>query len=248
MTLAASAWGRLPIVAETGSDPQNGLPLGLTSTIPSMSQPDRADTPLATGTVTFLFTDIEGSIRLWEQEPERMKPALAAHDALARKAIEGHHGTVVKMTGDGVHAAFDDSLDALAATVDLQKALADPAATHGVPLRVRCGLHSGVVERRDNDYFGDPVNRAARIVGAAHGGQVLLTQAVVDGVRAILPAAVSLRDLGKVRLRDCESEHICNHAPAIAARVSQHCDRSSDAEQPTAAGEFVHRPRAWLAD
>jgi predicted ATPase/class 3 adenylate cyclase len=174
-----------------------------------MSQLYRADVPLANGTVTFLFTDIEGSSRLWEQEPERMKPALAAHDALARKAIEGHHGTVVKMTGDGVHAAFDDSLDALAATVDLQKALADPAATHGVPLRVRCGLHAGVVERRDNDYFGDPVNRAARIVGAAHGGQVLLTQAVVDGVREILPAAVSLRDLGKVRLKDLSTaEHV----------------------------------------
>ncbi len=160
-------------------------------------------------TVTFLFTDIEGSTRLWEQEPERMKPALAAHDALARKAIEGHHGTVVKMTGDGMYAAFDDVLDALVATVDLQQALADPVATHGVPLRVRCGLHAGVVERRDNDYFGSPVNRAARIMSAAHGGQVLLSQAVVDGVREILPAAVSLRDLGRVRLKDLSTaEHV----------------------------------------
>jgi len=168
-----------------------------------------ADTPLASGTVTFLFTDIEGSIRLWEQEPERMRSALAAHDALARKAIESHHGTVVKMTGDGVHAAFDDALDALAATVDLQQALADPVATHGVPLRTRCGLHAGVVERRDNDYFGSPVNRAARIMGAAHGGQVLLSQAVVDSVRELLPAALSLRDLGKVRLKDLSTpEHV----------------------------------------
>ena len=174
-----------------------------------MQQLHRADTSLASGTVTFLFTDIEGSIRLWEREPERMKPALAAHDALARKAIEGHHGTVVKMTGDGIHAAFDEALDALAATVDLQQALADPAATHGVQLRARCGLHAGVVERRDNDYFGGPVNRAARIMGAAHGGQVLLSQAVVDAVRELLPAAVSLRDLGKVRLKDLSTpEHV----------------------------------------
>ena len=174
-----------------------------------MPQLYRADIPLASGTVTFLFTDIEGSTRLWEQQPERMKPALAAHDALARKTIEGHHGTVVKMTGDGIHAAFDDAVDALAATVALQQALADPAATHGVPLRVRCGLHAGVVERRDNDYFGGPVNRAARIVGAAHGGQVLLSQAVFDGVRETLPAAVSLRDLGKVRLKDLSTpEHV----------------------------------------
>ena len=83
-----------------------------------------------------------------------MSRALAAHDALARSAVEAHRGRVVKMTGDGMHAVFDDALDALAATVDLQQALADPAATNGVPLRVRCGLHAGVVERRDNDYFG----------------------------------------------------------------------------------------------
>jgi len=174
-----------------------------------MLEPHPADTMLATGTVTFLFTDIEGSTRLWEQEPERMKPALAAHDALSRKAIEGHHGTVVKMTGDGVHAAFDDTLDALAATLDMQQALANPAATHGVPLRVRCGLHAGVVERRDNDYFGGPVNRAARIMSAAHGGQVLLSQAVAAMVADSLPACVTLRDLGLVRLRDLASpEHV----------------------------------------
>jgi len=138
-----------------------------------------------------------------------MSQALAAHDELARKAIEGHHGTVVKMTGDGMYAAFDDVLDALVATLDLQQALADPVATHGVPLRVRCGLHAGVVERRDNDYFGSPVNRAARIMSAAHGGQVLLSQAVVDCVRETLPAAVSLRDLGRVRLKDLSSpEHV----------------------------------------
>src|SRR5712671_3916122 len=129
----------------------------------------RADS-LPTGTVTFLFTDIEGSTSLWEQEGARMSQALAAHDALARRAVESRRGRVVKTTGDGVHAAFDDALDALAATVDLQQALAHPDATFGVALRVRCGLHAGVVERRDDDYFGSPVNRAARIMSAAHGG------------------------------------------------------------------------------
>src|SRR5450631_2830608 len=153
-----------------------------------MSDPYRANTPLATGTLTMLFTDIEGSTALWEQDGARMSQALAAHDALARKAVESRRGTVVKMTGDGMHAAFDDALDALAATVDLQQALANPAATHGVSLHVRCGLHAGVVERRDNDYFGSPVNRAARIMSTAHGGQVLLSQAVVDGMGQILPA------------------------------------------------------------
>ena len=162
-----------------------------------------------TGAVTFLFTDIEGSTRLWEQDPERMSAALAGHDALARAAVEGHRGTVVKMTGDGMCAAFGDPVDALNATLALQRALADRATTNDVPLRVRCGLHAGIVEHRDSDFFGPPVNRAARIMGAAHGGQVLLSQAVVDCVLTALPPAVSLRDLGKVRLRDlARPEHV----------------------------------------
>jgi predicted ATPase/class 3 adenylate cyclase len=175
-----------------------------------MSVTDRsADASWMTGTVTFLFTDIEGSTRLWEEEPERMRSALAGHDAASRAAVESHHGQIVKSTGDGVHAAFDDALDALGAAVELQEAIADPAATNGVPLRVRCGMHSGMVERRDNDYFGSPVNRAARIMSAAHGGQVLLSQAVAASVRDILPAPLSLRDLGKVRLKDLSApEHV----------------------------------------
>ena len=160
------------------------------------------------GTVTFLFTDVEGSTRLWEEEPERMKPALAWHDAMSRAAVEAHGGLLVKSTGDGVHAAFDNAVDALQAAVDLQQAMR-PQATNCVPLRVRCGLHAGAVERRDNDYFGSPVNRAARIMSAAHGGQVLLSQAVADCVRDLLPHAVSLRDLGKVRLKDLSTpEHV----------------------------------------
>ena len=84
------------------------------------------------------------------------------HDALARRTVERHRGTVVKMTGDGLYAAFEDPLDAVGATIELQQVLDDPAATEGIALRVRCGMHAGVVERRDNDYFGSSVNRAAR--------------------------------------------------------------------------------------
>jgi predicted ATPase/class 3 adenylate cyclase len=158
---------------------------------------------------TFLFTDIEDSTRLWEREPERMRPALACHDAIARAAVEGHRGVVVKMTGDGVHAAFEDPLDAIGATVQLQLAVADPETTSGIALQVRCGLHAGVVERRDDDFFGSAVNRAARIMGAAHGGQVLLSQAVAVLVGERLPAGVTLRALGSVRLRDLASpEHV----------------------------------------
>jgi predicted ATPase/class 3 adenylate cyclase len=170
-----------------------------------MPSKPRADSLSPTGTVTFLFTDIEGSTRLWEQDPERMRPALARHDALARTAVEGNRGNVVKMIGDGVHAVFEDPLDAVSATLQLQQALADSEAAGGVPLRVRCGLHLGVVERRDNDFFGSAVNCAARIMAAAHGGQMIVSQAVVDRVADRLPDAVSLRDLGSVRLRDLAS-------------------------------------------
>ena len=167
-----------------------------------MPEPHRAITPLATGTMTFLFTDIEGSTRLWDEAPERMRPALSLHDAIAQDAVLRHRGNVVKTTGDGIHAVFGDPLDAIAATLDLQQALADPEATAGVALRVRCGLHVGVEERRDNDFHGRAVNRAARIMSAAHGGQVLVSEAVAALIRDRLPEGVALRDLGQVRLRD----------------------------------------------
>ena len=157
---------------------------------------------------TYLFTDIEGSTRLWEREPERMRPALARHDVLTHEAVEQNGGRVVKTTGDGFHAVFDDPLDALAATLHLQLSLADPEATAGVPLRVRCGLHAGVDERRDNDFFGPVVNRAARIMSSAHGGQILVSQAVVALIADRLPPDVSLRDLGRVRLRDLTNSEL----------------------------------------
>jgi hypothetical protein len=134
-----------------------------------------------------------------------MRQVLARHDAVVQAAIKAHHGTVVKMTGDGVFATFEDPLNAITATLQLQHALADPDPTNGIGLRVRCGVHVGTVERRGKDYFGSPVNRAARIMGTAHGGQVLLSQAAASLVRDRLPRDVSLRDLGSVRLRDLAS-------------------------------------------
>jgi len=157
---------------------------------------------VSAGLVTFLFTDIEGSSRLWEQVPERMRSALARHDALARGAVERHGGRVVKMLGDGMHAAFDVPSDAVQAIVELQLALAETSGTNELPLRIRCGLHVGDVERREGDFFGSAVNRAARIMSVAHGGQVLLSHAVAEQVAGKLPAGITLRDLGTVRLRD----------------------------------------------
>lgn len=158
--------------------------------------------PGTSGVVTFLFTDIEGSTRLWEKAPDRMREALARHDAVAREVVERHRGRFVKSTGDGIHAAFDEPSDALGTTIDLLRGLADPRATAGVTLQVRCGLHAGSDEQRDNDFFGRSVNRAARIMSVAHGGQVLLSQTVVDHLGDRLPPGATLRDLGRVRLRD----------------------------------------------
>jgi predicted ATPase/class 3 adenylate cyclase len=152
--------------------------------------------------ITYLFTDIEGSTRLWEDAPERMRIALARHDMVCHAAVVRNRGTIVKTTGDGLHAAFERARDAVAAAVDMQLALAEPAAADELPLRIRCGLHCGVDERRDGDFYGRAVNRAARIMSAAHGGQVLVSQAVADAVCADAPPDVSLRDLGAVRLRD----------------------------------------------
>jgi predicted ATPase/class 3 adenylate cyclase len=157
-----------------------------------------------TQTVTYLFSDIEGSTRLWETDPDGAARALAWHDRLSRDVVGRHHGVVVKMTGDGMHAAFAEPAAAVDAVIELQTALA--RTSEGVPaLKVRCGLHLGADQRRDNDFYGPAVNRAARISGAAHGGQVLLSGAVAEQVRGTLPPGAGLRELGLVRLKDLAS-------------------------------------------
>jgi len=158
---------------------------------------------------TLLFTDIEGSTRLWDADADAMSDALAQHDELSRAAVERHRGLVIKMTGDGMYASFESSIDAVVATAEIQQALADLVGRTGVGLRVRAGLHVGIVERRNNDLFGSTVNRAARIMKAAHGGQILVSQALADRVAGNLPPPATLRDLGSVRLRDLAgSEHV----------------------------------------
>jgi predicted ATPase/class 3 adenylate cyclase len=143
------------------------------------------------GTVTFLFTDIEGSTGLWEAAPEAMRAALARHDEIVRGAMEGHGGYVFATGGDGFGAAFGRAHDALAAAEDAQTALAAERWPEGAVLRVRMGLHTGEVDERGGDYFGPAVNRAARIMAAGHGGQVLVSAATV-GVLGV----AGLMDLG----------------------------------------------------
>jgi class 3 adenylate cyclase len=140
------------------------------------------------GVVTFLFTDIEGSTRRWEKDAEGMRVALAAHDEVLRSAVETHGGFVFKHTGDGVCAAFASPTSAVAAAVAAQREL-------GLP--VRMGLATGEAELRDGDYFGAVLNRAARVMAAGHGGQILLAESAAG-----LLSGVDLLDLGPRRLRD----------------------------------------------
>ncbi len=156
------------------------------------------------GTFTFLFTDIEGSTRLWERQPEAMRQALARHDQIMRAVIEGQGGHVFKTMGDAFCAAFAAAPAALDAALETQRALQAetwPGELEGV-IRVRMALHTGTAEARDNDYFGPPLNRVARLVAAAHGGQVLLSLATQELVRDSLPPGVALRDMGSHRLKD----------------------------------------------
>ena len=157
---------------------------------------------LPSGTVTFLFTDVEGSTRLWERHPDAMRPALERHDALLRAAVEEHRGRVVKTTGDGLHAVFVTTRDALDAALAAQVALAEQAWGATGELRVRMGLHTGDADARDGDYYGPATNRAARVMAAAHGGQIVLSHATEEIVRDSLPEGIGLTDLGEHRLPD----------------------------------------------
>jgi LuxR family transcriptional regulator, maltose regulon positive regulatory protein len=160
------------------------------------------DADLPTGTLTFCFTDIEGSTQLWEQHPQAMRVALAHHDTILRQAIQTHAGVVFKTAGDGVHAAFARAADAVAAAHSAQLLLQETDWGELRGLRVRMALHTGAAELRDGDYFGAPLNRVARIMALGHGGQVLLSHATHDLVADELPAQTTLRALGEYQLKD----------------------------------------------
>jgi predicted ATPase/class 3 adenylate cyclase len=155
-----------------------------------------------TGTLTFLFTDIEGSTKLWEQNAQAMRSALARHDELLRHAIEEHGGYIFKTVGDAFCCVFPTAPDALEAALETQRRLLSSEWEQTGPLRVRMALHTGAAEERDGDYFGPPVNRVAKLLSAAHGGQVLLSLPTQELVRDQLPAGTNLAELGEHRLKD----------------------------------------------
>jgi predicted ATPase/class 3 adenylate cyclase len=165
---------------------------------PSPERPPSA-TPsrgMPSGTVTFLFTDVEGSTRLWAADPDAMSASLAVHDAVLRDAIESGGGYIFATAGDSFAAAFTRASDAVRASCAAQAAL-DDTVWPGPALRVRMGMHIGEAEERAGDYFGPAVNTAARVAAAGHGGQVLVTELV-----RVTAAVTSATDLGVHRVRD----------------------------------------------
>jgi predicted ATPase/class 3 adenylate cyclase len=175
---------------------------------------------LPTGTITFLFTDIQGSTPLWERQPEQMAEALQIHNAALRGAIEAHGGAVFKTVGDAFQAAFDTAPQGLRAAIEGQRALQAAAWNELGPLAVRMGLHTGEAEL---DPGGDEYavchakNRIGRIHSAAHGGQILLSQETTALVARNLPEGVRLKDLGEHRLKGMQwLEHLYQvNAPGL---------------------------------
>ncbi|HZG67745.1 MAG TPA: adenylate/guanylate cyclase domain-containing protein [Herpetosiphonaceae bacterium] len=164
---------------------------------------------LPTGTVTFLFADIEGSTRLWEQHGDVMPRALQRYDVLLRAAFSAHGGVVFKTMGDAFCVAFVTAPGALMATIEAQRVLQAEFWELSNPLRVRIALHTAAAEQRNGDYLGPPLNRVARLLAAGHGGQTLLSGATQELVRDFLPPGVELRDLGERRLKDLPgTEHV----------------------------------------
>ena len=162
-----------------------------------------------TGTVTFLFTDIEGSTVLWQTYPNAMQTVLARHDATLRQVITAHNGYIFKTVGDAFCASFDSPSQAVAGAIAAQRELCAHDWQAVGALRVRMALHTGTAQERDGDYFGPTLNRVARILSAGHGGQILVSRTTQELLRDDLPPNAALRDLGEHRLKDLiQPEHL----------------------------------------
>jgi class 3 adenylate cyclase len=174
------------------------------------------DSLLPSGTVTLLFTDIEGSSHLWDTHRTEMAVALTHHNALLLNAFATNGGVVVKDKGDGFIVAFASAIDGIASAFRAQLSLhaAEWPPEIGV-LKVRMALHTGALESEDGDYHGPVINRAARIEGVANGGQVLVSDATRALTEQMLPHGVSLIDLGSYALRGmARPEHLFQIAGA----------------------------------
>jgi predicted ATPase/class 3 adenylate cyclase len=163
------------------------------------------------GTVTFLFTDVQGSTHAWEQSPELMMEALGQHDVAIVGAVKEHGGVIVKPRGEGDSRfiVFQSAVDAVAGVADIQRRLVEVDWVTPSPLLVRVSLHSGTAQLDDGDYYGSTVNRAARLRSIAHGGQTVISGATWELVQDSLPDGVTVRDMGEHGLKDLtRREHV----------------------------------------
>jgi class 3 adenylate cyclase len=209
--------------------------------------PDAVELPA--GTVTFLLTDIEGSTRLWESEPEAMEVALQRHDRLLAEVVESHGGTVVTSRGEGdsVFAVFASAASAVEAAGMCQLRLKSEVWPTGGGLRVRMGLHTGEVRVRGGDHVDyTPINRCARVRAAPHGGQVLLTKTTRDLVAASLSGGFALKELGEFRLRDLADPELIfqlTHADLPADFPPIHTVAERTGNLPFQVSSFIGRAR-----
>ncbi len=160
---------------------------------------------LPSGFVTILFTDIEGSTKLWDRHQELFRGALETHNRLMRKAIKLHCGNEVKTIGDSFMVAFSEPLHAANCALEMQRLIEEELFPDVGKMRVRIGIHSGELIPQNGDYFGPPVNHAARIEATAHGGQIILSQETAEAVAERLPSNAYMKSVGLHRLKDLGS-------------------------------------------
>ncbi len=153
-------------------------------------------------TFTFLLTDIEGSTRLWEDVPQEMRSALARHDQILRRVTDLHGGTIFSSSGDSFAVAFREAPSAIHAAVEAQRLLRGSTDPEAPELRVRMGIHTGAAQERDDNFFGPALNRCARLMSVAHGGQILCSDSTAVLCQENLSPEIRLVDLGDHRLRD----------------------------------------------
>lgn len=175
----------------------------------SHAKPRRStSTPLPSGHITFLFTDMEASSAAWERRPEAARLALHFHDETTAAVTASHNGTLVKHTGDGVESVFTTTADAVEAAVEMQRRFQQHDTGDAERIRVRIGLHCGQAEPDGDDYYGGVINRAARVADTANGDQIAVTQAVVAAVDDDTATQVEYIDCGLAQLKGCGQERI----------------------------------------
>jgi predicted ATPase/class 3 adenylate cyclase len=196
--------------------------------------------------VTLLFTDIQGSTKLWEQQPTAMAAALQRHDTMLRELFEGLDGDVFKVVGDAFCVAFMSPTSAIAGAASAQRRLASEQWQDALDIKVRMGLHSGACEVRDGDYFGPTVNRVARLEATAHGGQVVMSSATASLIKNQLPSGTKLIALGSHQLKDLSEredvfqlafEDLASEFPPLRSIIGP-VDRTN---LPAARGTFIGR-------